>query len=97
MDGTIRIGRRGALILPAKLRRQHGIRPGDVIRVLDLDGAIVLIPMTQTVSDLAGEIERLRLAARITTDELLAGLRDHRERYFAEHYAHPSGLRTSSP
>ena len=36
------------------------------------------------------EIERLRLEAGLSTDELLLGLREQRERYYAERYAEPA-------
>ena len=90
MDMAVRVNQHGGLILPAELRRKHGIRAGDAIRVLDFDGIIVLAPITQTVVDLAGGIEHLRLEGRLSTDELLAGLREQRERYYVENYANHS-------
>jgi AbrB family looped-hinge helix DNA binding protein len=90
MDMAVRMNQHGGLILPAELRRKYGIRAGDAIRVLDFDGIIVLAPITQTVVDLAGEIEHLRLEGRLSTDELLAGLREQRERYYVENYANHS-------
>jgi hypothetical protein len=43
--------------------------------------------MVAMVPELAREIERLRLEAGLSTDELLVGLREQRERYYAERYA----------
>ena len=43
--------------------------------------------MTPTVAQLAQEIERARIEAGLTTEELLASLRQQRARYYAEHYA----------
>lgn len=42
--------------------------------------------VTPTVAQLAQEIERARIEAGLTTAELLASLREQRERYYAEHY-----------
>ena len=80
MDMTIQVRERGVLTLPAALREKYGIRSGDIFRVVDLDGLFILTPMTPTVPELAREIERLRLAAGVGTEELLAALREQRQR-----------------
>lgn len=86
MDGTVQVRQRGILTLPAELREKYGIRPGDIFRVVDLDGTIVLTPMVPMVPELAREIEKLRLEAGLSTEELLVSLREQRERYHVEHY-----------
>ncbi|MCS6845447.1 MAG: AbrB/MazE/SpoVT family DNA-binding domain-containing protein [Caldilineales bacterium] len=87
MNATVQIRQRGTLTLPAELREKYGLKEGDTLRIVDLDGVLVLTPMTPIVSELAREIERLRLAAGLSTEELLATLREQRARYHAEHYA----------
>ena len=39
------------------------------------------------MAELAREIERLRLEAGLSLDQLLVSLRQQRERYYEEHYA----------
>ena len=88
MATIIQVGQRGTLTLPAELREKFNIRPGDAYYLADIDGVFVLTPYGATlVQDLAREIERIRLAAGISVDELLEGLREQRERYYREHYA----------
>ena len=84
MNETIQIRDRGVLTLPASVRDRHGIQAGDSYRLIDLDGILVLSPMTTMVPELAREIERLRLEAGLSTEELLSGLREQRERYRIE-------------
>jgi len=84
MDTVIQVRQRGTLTLPAELRAKYGIKQGDTFYLLDLDGVLVLTPMVPLVPELAREIERLRLTAGLSTEELLAGLREQRERYHAE-------------
>lgn len=86
MDETIQVRQRGTLTLPASLREKYGIRPGDTFRLVDLEGIFVLTPMVPLVPELAREIERLRRVAGVTTEELLSGLREQRERYYQERY-----------
>lgn len=86
MDATIQIRQRGSLTLPVELRERYGIEPGDIFRILDLDGIFVLTPMTPMVPELAREIERARLEAGLDTADLLQALREQRARYVAETY-----------
>lgn len=87
MSVTIQVRQRGTLTLPAELREKYGIRPGDTFRLVDLDGIFVLTPMVPMVPELAREIERMRLEAGLSVEDLLAGLREQRERYYREKYA----------
>lgn len=86
MEATIQVRQRGTLTLPAELRDKYGIRPGDTFRLIDLDGILVLTPMVSMVPELAREIERARVEAGLSLEELLAGLREQRERYDTEAY-----------
>jgi len=45
--------------------------------------------MAPMVPELAREIERARIEAGLTTEELLASLREQRERYYDEQYRKP--------
>ncbi len=86
METTLQIRQRGTVTLPADLRNKYGIREGDTFRLVDLDGIFVLTPMVPMVPELAREIEKLRLEAGISTDELIANLREQRAQYYTETY-----------
>lgn len=86
-DSALQVRKRGVVTLPVDLREKYGIEEGDTFRLIDLDGVFVLTRMVSLVPELAQEIERLRLEAGLTTEELLDGLREQRERYYAEAYA----------
>jgi AbrB family looped-hinge helix DNA binding protein len=87
MESTVQVRQRGTLTLPAELREKYGIKPGDTFRLVDLDGIFVLTPMVAMVPELAREIERARVEAGLSIEELLANLREQRERYHVEHDA----------
>jgi AbrB family looped-hinge helix DNA binding protein len=80
MATTVQVRQRGVMTLPADLREKYGIREGDMFQVIDLDGMFVLTPLVPMVPELAREIERLRLEAGLTTEELLESLRQQRDR-----------------
>lgn len=81
MDATVQVRDRGVLTLPADLREKYGIRTGDSFRLVDLDGIFVLTPLVPMVPELAREIERARIEAGLSTDDLLRTLREQREQY----------------
>jgi AbrB family looped-hinge helix DNA binding protein len=84
MDATIQVRQRGTVTLPSDLREKYGIREGDTFRVIDMDGIFVLTPMTPMVPELAREIEKARLEAGLSIEELLRTLREQRESYYAD-------------
>jgi len=87
METTVQIRQRGTLTLPIEIREKYDIQAGDIYRLDDIEGTMVLTPMVAMVPELAREIERLRLEAGLSLDQLLANLREQRERYHEEHYA----------
>lgn len=86
MDLTVQVRKRGTLTLPAELREKYGIKPGDTFRLVDLDGIFILTPMVPLVPELAREIERMREELGLSSEDLLAALREQREAYYREHY-----------
>ena len=86
MELTVQVRKRGTLTLPAELREKYGIKPGGTFHLVDLDGVFILTPMAPTVPKLAREIERLRQELGLSSEDLLAALREQREVYYKEHY-----------
>lgn len=83
MEATIQVRERGVFTLPVELREKYHIEAGAIYRLVDLDGTFVLTPMIPIVPELANEIEKLRVEAGLTMEELLVGLREQREKYSA--------------
>jgi AbrB family looped-hinge helix DNA binding protein len=81
MATSVQVRQRGVVTLPADLREKYGIREGDTLQLVDLDGMFVLTPLVPMVPELAREIERMRIEAGLTIEELLDGLRKQREQY----------------
>ena len=86
MLSTVQVRQRGTMTLPIDLHERYQIHAGDTFRVVDLDGIFVLVPMAPMVPELAHEIERARVEAGLSTEEMLLTLREQRERYVAEKY-----------
>jgi bifunctional DNA-binding transcriptional regulator/antitoxin component of YhaV-PrlF toxin-antitoxin module len=86
MELTIQVRERGVVTLPAELREKYTLENGKIFHLVDLDGIFVFVPMVPMVPELANEIERIRLEAGLSVDELLNDLRKQRERYDLEKY-----------
>ena len=86
---TVQIRQRGAVTLPAKLRKRYNLGAGDTLTLLDLDGAFFLVPQVSVVPKLVGEIEQLRQKAGLTIDDLMKGLDEERRRYYEEKHSGP--------
>ncbi len=61
----------GTLILPAEVRDRHDIQSEDSYRLVDLDAVLMLKPLAPLVPELAREIERTRIEAGLSLDEML--------------------------
>ena len=96
---SVQVRDRGVVTFPKPLRDRYGLGTGDVLDVVDLDGVFVLSPRASVVPELAAEVERFRLDAGYTTEELLESLRGERERYVRERYgdAFIDGLSVPDP
>lgn len=88
---TVRMGKRGTITFPAKLREKYKIQEGDIFSILDLGGVFVLSPGASEVERLAREIERLLTEEGVSLQDLLDGLRDERDRYYKERYRQGKG------
>ncbi len=86
METTVQVRDRGVMTLPVDLRKKYGIQAGDSFHVVDLEGIFVLTPMVPMLPELAREIEKARLEAGLSVEELLEGLREQREQYHKETY-----------
>ena len=46
---TAKVSAKGWVVIPAALRKRHGLKPGDLVEFRDVDGRIVMIPRTEDV------------------------------------------------
>lgn len=56
---------KGQLVIPAKIRKKFGIKPGDAVRVFEYGGVIHVIPKSKNpVKDATGVLPRKPSLAR---------------------------------
>lgn len=83
-DRIVQIRARGTLTLPAKIRERYSLEEGDPLTLIDIGGALMLVPRTGVVPKLAAEIERLRKDAGLSVEDMVAGVREERVKYYKE-------------
>lgn len=85
---TIQIRDKGVITMPADLRRQYGLNPGDVLTLIDLgDGAFLITRQLSRLAQQADQVARILAEQDVTLDDILAALDQERETYYREHYA----------
>ena len=72
---TLQVAQRGLLTLPKALRDQYGLKPGDVLTLIDLDGAFVLSPRQSEIDLLADSISATLMDEGESLEGALASLR----------------------
>mgnify|MGYP002760844752 CR=1 FL=1 len=98
---TIQVGKGGVITLPKDVRETYGIEEGDALHLADLGGGMFVVtpvvpPMIPTVPSLVKEIEAIREEEGVSLENLLAGLRDQRERLTREVYGPDPGPEDAS-
>ncbi len=76
---TVKVTRRGGLTLPVELREKYDIEPGDVLTLMDLNGALVLTCGTMEVDHLASSVRDRLEASGESLESVLDDLADRRK------------------
>jgi len=85
---VVTLRERGVLTIPAELRKRYDLRPGDVLRIIDLgEGCFLVAPGVSQFDHWARRFREEMEKEEITLEELLEGLEEERKRYYEEHYA----------
>lgn len=88
---VIRVSDDGSLVIPAEVIRQFDFTPGQQMEVGAVDGVLVITSALASLQSAALEIERARIEAGISMEEMFAALREDRERSYNErHGSSPS-------
>jgi bifunctional DNA-binding transcriptional regulator/antitoxin component of YhaV-PrlF toxin-antitoxin module len=80
-DIILHVAQRGVITLPKALRDAYGIKVGDSLRLLNLDGVFVLTTQPSQVDALADRLAAELRAKGETLETMLRALREERARY----------------
>ncbi len=74
----VQVARRGIITLPAPVRRKLAIQEGQLLTLLDLDGALILVPQTLETDRLADRLAAQWRAQGADLETMLKTLREVR-------------------
>jgi AbrB family looped-hinge helix DNA binding protein len=83
---VVQVRERGQLTIPAEIRRQMGIKDGDVFSLISLGNTLVATRKRLVAPEIARAIEALMQEEGVSLEELVEGLDEQREIYVNEKY-----------
>jgi len=78
---VVQVRERGQFTIPAEIRRQMGIKEGDVFSLIQLGDTLIATRKALVAPQIAGAIEALMEEEGVTLGDLLDGLAKQREAY----------------
>jgi bifunctional DNA-binding transcriptional regulator/antitoxin component of YhaV-PrlF toxin-antitoxin module len=84
--GTIRVGEKGEITVPAAYRKKHKLSKGSEIFVLQLGEALVMVPADPTLNRLCQRIQDILTGQGVSTKQAVKNLEKVRRRHFQDLY-----------
>ncbi len=83
---TVRLSKKGRIVLPKKYRTGQKLEAGSPIRLLSIGSGLLLLPKIGKFNRLCEKIENTLKGEKITENQMLATLPDSRRELFEEIY-----------
>jgi AbrB family looped-hinge helix DNA binding protein len=87
---TAEIKSRGQLTIPKKIRVTSGLEEGQVVSIIPVGNSVIITPKKLELDEARREIKRIIKAAGLSPEDLLAGLKEEREKVYQETYGKKS-------
>ncbi len=87
---TAEIKSRGQLTIPKKIRVMSRLEEGQIVSIIPVGDSVIITPRRLELDDARREIKRIIKAAGLSPEDLLAGLKEEREKLYQETYGKKS-------
>ncbi len=87
---TAEIKSRGQLTIPKKIRVMSRLEEGQVVSIIPVGDSVIITPRRLELDDARREIKRILKEAGMTPEDLLAGLKEEREKLYQRTYGKKS-------
>ena len=87
---TAEIKSRGQLTIPKKIRVMSRLEEGQVVSIIPVGDSVIITPKRLELDDARREIKRILKEAGMTPEDLLAGLKEEREKLYQRTYGKKS-------
>jgi AbrB family looped-hinge helix DNA binding protein len=88
---TAEIKSRGQLTIPKKIRVMSHLEEGQIVSIIPVGDSVIIVPKRLELDDARREIKRMLKETGVSLDDLLADLKEEREKLYHDTY----GKRTS--
>lgn len=78
---------RGQLTIPKKIRDLSHLEEGQVVSIIPLGDSLIITPQRLELDEARRQIRKIIKASGISEEDLLAGLKEEREKLYKEAYA----------
>ena len=83
---TAEIKSRGQLTIPKKIRVMSRLEEGQAVSIIPVGDSVIITPKRLDLDDARREIKKILKATGISPEDLLAGLKEEREKLYQETY-----------
>jgi AbrB family looped-hinge helix DNA binding protein len=83
---TAEIKSRGQLTIPKKIRVMSHLEEGQVVSIIPVGDSVIITPKKLELDEARREIKRILKASGLSPEDLLAGLKEEREKVYQEAY-----------
>jgi AbrB family looped-hinge helix DNA binding protein len=83
---TAEIKSRGQLTIPKKIRVVSHLEEGQIVSIIPVGNSVIITPKRLELDDARREIKRMLKETGASLDDLLAGLKEEREKLYQNTY-----------
>jgi len=83
---TAEIKSRGQLTIPKKIRVMSHLEEGQIVSIIPVGDSVLITPRRLELEDARREIKKILKETGISPEDLLAGLKEEREKLYQETY-----------
>lgn len=87
---TTEIKSRGQLTIPKKIRVTSHLEEGQVVSIIPVGDSVIITPKRLELDEARREMKKILKASGVSLEDLLAGLKEEREKLYQETYGKKS-------
>jgi AbrB family looped-hinge helix DNA binding protein len=87
---TAEIKSRGQLTIPKRIRVMSRLEEGQIVSIIPIGDSVIITPKRLELDEARREMKKILRASGVSIEDLLAGLKEEREKLYQETYGKKS-------
>ncbi len=87
---TAEIKSRGQLTIPKRIRVMSRLEEGQIVSIIPVGDSVIITPKRLELDEARREMKKILRASGVSLEDLLAGLKEEREKLYRETYGKKS-------